>query len=115
MPNHVNFFSYKAFTKKKTLHAASQGVTASFPFLPPNGRHELPHEITPEISPLGASGAKDDGYAVRRLARAYAREKGANPRGGKNLPAAFAGNGEMVMHRIEKVSLSECRLAAFFK
>ena len=25
----------------------------------------------------------------------------------QNLPAAFAGNGEMVMHRIEKVSLSE--------
>jgi hypothetical protein len=87
MPAHVNLLSYKAFAKKKTLHAASQGVTASFPLLPPpKGRHELPCEMTPKTSPLGASGAKDDAYAIRRLARAYAREKSANPSRQKILP-----------------------------
>ena len=34
----------------------------------------------------GASGAKDDAHAIRRLARAHAREKGANPRGGTKSP-----------------------------
>ena len=104
MPFHVNFLSYKSFTKKKTLDAASQGVTASFPFLPPKGRHELPREITPKNSPLGATGAKDDRYATRRFARVYAREKAQN-RGGAKSPAAFTGNGEMEMHRIKKCKL----------
>jgi len=44
---------------------------------------------------------------TRRLARAYARKKGRRIVAAQNLPAAFAGNREMVMHRIEKVSLSE--------
>ncbi len=80
----------------------SQQVSSS---LPSTGRHELPREITPQISPLGASGAKDDAHAHPQL-RARTREKKGRKNGvAQNLPPAFAGTGEMVMHRVEKVSL----------
>lgn len=76
MPFHVNFLFYKAFTKKKTLHAAFQGETARLPSLPPKGRHELPCEITPKASPLGASGGQNDGQPPV-ASRVRTREKGA--------------------------------------
>ena len=55
------------------------------PSLPPRGRHKLPREITPEISPLGASWAKGDACATRRLLRVRAK-KGANPSRRRNSP-----------------------------